>query len=283
MPYFSYFPSISYTMDKNDLTKVQVVKDVTVRAKISDYFKNAAITSLPYEIQDGERPETLSHRIYDRADLHWLILLFNEIHDPTFEWPLSSAELESYISEKHRGYTVYYPDTARIPDTSQLQNTLLLSGAKTIHQDLSNGTTVSADIIKWDPTYNSIVIDGEQASLFDPTYDYIYSQDGYARFYLDNDPTKILAFSRLQPRQFSVHHFEDSDGNTLDPRSGPPSDIANSSSILNRYVTDIGFVDVIAVDNRTQEYRLNDEKRLIRAVKPEFISAILTQFRSIFT
>jgi hypothetical protein len=283
MPYFSYFPSISYTMDKNDLTKVQIVKDVTVRAKISDYFKNAAITSLPYEIQDGERPETLAHRIYDRSDLHWLVLMFNEVHDPTFEWPLSSAELESYISEKYKGYTIYYPDTARIPDTFQLQNTLVLSGAKTLHQNLADGSTISADIIKWEPTYNSIIIDGEQASLFDPAYDYPFSEDAYARCYVDNDPTKILAFSRVQPRQFSVHHFEDADGNVLDPRSGPPSDTLNASSILNRYVTQTGFVDVIGVDNRTYEFGKNDEKRLIRVVKPEFISAILTQFRSIFT
>lgn len=270
-------------MDKNDLTKVQIVKDVTVRAKISSYFKNAAVTSLPYEIQDGERPETLAHRIYDRSDLHWLILMFNELHDPTFEWPLSSAELESYISEKYSGYTVYYPDTARIPDAFQLQNTLVLSGAKTLHQELADGSIISADIIKWEPTYNAIIIDGEQAALFDPLYDYPFSQDAYARCYVDNDPTKLLAFSRVQPRQFSIHHFEDGQGNVLDPRIGPPSDPSNPSSILNRYVTETGFVDVVAVDNRTYEFDKNDEKRLIRVVKPEFISAILTQFRSIFT
>jgi hypothetical protein len=106
MAYFSYFPSLSYALDKNDLTKLILSKDITVRAKISEYFKNAAITSLPYEIQDGERPETLSHRVYDRSDLHWLILLFNEIMDPTFEWPLSSQELESHIAQKYIGHSI---------------------------------------------------------------------------------------------------------------------------------------------------------------------------------
>jgi hypothetical protein len=282
MPYFTYFPSISYTTDPTDLTKVIAVKDITVRAKISDYFKNSALASLPYEIQDGERPETLAHRVYDRSDLHWVILMFNEIHDPYFEWPLSSAELESKLQAKYKGYAIYYPDTARIPDTFQIQDATVLKGASTVSQVLADGTIITANIIKWDPTYNCIIIDGEQASLFDPTVDSPLSTDQYARLYVDGDTSKLFAFSKIVPYEYGVNHFEDSDGNVLDPRSGPPSDPTNPSSILNRYVSDIEFTETLAIDNRTQEFRDNDSKRLIRMVKPEFMSSIVTQFRSLF-
>ena len=286
MPYFSHFPSVSYSMDKNDLTKVQVVKDITVRAKISEYFKNSAMTSLPYEVQDGERPETLAHRIYDRSDLHWVILLFNEIHDSSFEWPLSSAELESVIATKYKGQSIYYPDAAASSTSPSLiflnQDIPILAKANTIHQRLSDGSVISANILKWNPTYNQIVIDGEEASRFDPSYDFPNSIDGYARFFIDNDERKLLAFSRIQPYEYSVDHFEDADGNTLNPRSGPPSDVTSTSSILNRYVTQVGFTEVLAIDNRTQEYKVNENKRTIRVIKPEFMSAIVTQFRSLF-
>jgi Base plate wedge protein 53 len=282
MPYFSYFPSISYVTDPTDLTKIILVKDITIRAKISDYFKNSAITSLPYTIQDGERPETLSYRIYDRVDLYWTILLFNEIHDPTFEWPLSSAELESKLQKKYKGYALYYPDSARIPDTFQLQDTTVFKGASTVSQVLADGTVITANIIKWDPTYNSIVIDGDQASLFDPTLDSPLSTDQYARLYVDGDPSKLFAFSKIVPYEYAVHHFEDTDGNILDPRSGPPNDPTNPSSILNRYVSDVDFIETLAVDNRTQEYITNENKRSIRVVKPEYMNAIVTQFRGLF-
>jgi hypothetical protein len=173
MPYFSYFPSIQYLTDPTDFTKVITVKDITVRAKISDYFKNAAITSLPYYIQDGERPETLSYRVYDRVDLYWTILLFNEIHDPTFEWPLSTAELEDKLAAKYGGYALYYPDTARIarclPTSRYLQNTTILANAKTISQVMADGSVITANVVKWDPTYNCLIISGDQASMFDPT------------------------------------------------------------------------------------------------------------------
>lgn len=282
MAYFSYFPSLSYALDKTDLTKLIVAKDITVRAKISEYFKNAAITSLPYEIQDGERPETLSHRVYDRSDLHWLILLFNEVLDPTFEWPLSSQELESHIAQKYKGYSIYYPDTARIPDEFQEQNTSILVGAKTLHQILSNGSTISASIVKWNPTYNEIVIAGDDAVKFDPSYDSPESNDGYATAFVDGDTSKILAFSKTTSYEYAVDHFEDSDENTLDPRSGPPSDPTSTSSILNRYITGVGYTEPLDITNRVQEFRDNDGKRLIRVIKPEFISPILSQFRTIF-
>jgi len=282
MPYFTYFPSISYINDPTDFTKVITVKDITVRAKINEYFKNSALTSLPYEIQDGERPETLSHRIYDRTDLHWTILMFNEIHDPIFEWPLSSAELESKLQAKYKGYALYYPDSARIPNTFQLQDTTVLKGATTISQILTDGTTITANIINWDPTYNCIVIGGEQASLFDPTINSPLSTDDFARLYIDGDTSKLFAFSKIVPHEYGVNHFEDSDGTILDPRKGPPSDPLNPSSVLNRYVSGIEFLETLAISNRTQEFKDNDKKRSIRVIKPDFMSSIVTQFRSLF-
>ena len=282
MPYFTYFPSISYINDPTDFTKVITVKDITVRAKINEYFKNSALTSLPYEIQDGERPETLSHRIYDRTDLHWTILMFNEIHDPTFEWPLSSAELESKLQAKYKGYALYYPDSARIPNTFQLQDTTVLKGATTISQILTDGTTITANIINWDPTYNCIVIGGEQALLFDSTINSPLSTDDFARIYIDGDNSKLFAFTKIVPYEYGVNHFEDSDGNVLDPRNGPPSDPLNPSSVLNRYVSGIEFVEILAISNRTQEFKDNDKKRSIRVIKPDFMSSIVTQFRSLF-
>jgi hypothetical protein len=274
---------MSYVTDPTDLTKVMLVKDITVRAKISDYFKNSAVTSLPYTIQDGERPEMLSYRIYDRVDLYWTILLFNEIHDPTFEWPLSTAELESKLQKKYKGYALYYPDTARVPNTFQDQNILNFKGASTISQTLSDGTVVTANIIKWDPSYNCIVIDGDQASMFDPDSDSPLSIiDGLAWLYVDGDTSKLIAFTKMVPYEYAVHHFEDSDGNILDPRQGPPSDLNSPSSILNRYVSDPNFVEVLAINNRTQEYNINESKRNIRVPKPEFMNGIVTQFRGLF-
>jgi hypothetical protein len=118
--------------------------------------------------------------------------------------------------------------------------------------------------------------------LFDSTIDSPLSTDDFARIYIDGDTSKLFAFSKIVPHEYGVNHFEDSDGNVLDPRNGPPSDPLNPSSVLNRYVSGIEFVETLAISNRTQEFKDNDKKRSIRVIKPDFMSSIVTQFRSLF-
>jgi hypothetical protein len=148
---------------------------------------------------------------------------------------------------------------------------------------MADGSVVTANIVKWDPTYNCIIIEGEQASMFDPTSDSpLSTYDGSAWAYTDGDTSTLFSFTKAVPYEYAIHHFEDSDGNVLDPRQGLPSDLNSPSSILDRYVKNLDFVEVLAIDNRTQEFKDNDKKRSIRVIKPEFMGTIITQFRSLF-
>ena len=190
--------------------------------------------------------------------------------------------MESNIAQKYIGHSIYYPDTSGISDEFQEQNTSILAGAKTFHQVISDGSTVSASIIRWNPTYNEIVISGQESDKVDPTYVPTEAQDGYARAYVDGNVTKTIAFAKKTPYEYGVNHLEDSDKNILNPRSGPPSNPSSPSSTLNRYITGTEYTEPLDITNRVQEFRDNDGKRLIRVIKPEFISPILSQFRTIF-
>ena len=39
-----------------------------------------------YTLTDGERPEHVAYKLYDDTNLHWIILLMNDIKDPYFDW-----------------------------------------------------------------------------------------------------------------------------------------------------------------------------------------------------
>ena len=54
-----------------------------------------------YEVLGGETPEQLSFRFYGTPDLHWLILLTNNVIDPRFEWPLSEDNLIKQTQSKY--------------------------------------------------------------------------------------------------------------------------------------------------------------------------------------
>lgn len=97
--FFENFPKIAYTLD-NGVTE-QVVKDIFKRAILSKEFQNNNSYFETYEVLGGETPENLSFRFYGTPELHWLILLTNNIIDPRFEWPLSEDNLIKQTQDKY--------------------------------------------------------------------------------------------------------------------------------------------------------------------------------------
>jgi hypothetical protein len=97
--YFEYFPLTLYTLD--DGTTVEVVTNIFLRNVINEEIKNNLSLFDEYDIVDGETPEILSHKFYRTSTLHWLILHYNEILDPRFDWPLSTNNLIKYCQNKY--------------------------------------------------------------------------------------------------------------------------------------------------------------------------------------
>ena len=107
MAYFSNMTVFNYPFVVNGRTEYISSRNIMVRAKFLDYFKNTQAAYLDYTVRDGERPETLAHRVYGSSDLHWVILLFNEILDPLFTFPLSTNDLAAAVDKKYSGVTLF--------------------------------------------------------------------------------------------------------------------------------------------------------------------------------
>jgi len=97
--FFENFPSIAYTLD--DGATEQVIKDIFKRAILSKEFQNNNSYYETYEVLGEETPEQLSFRFYGTSELHWLILLTNNIIDPRFEWPLNQDNLVKQTQDKY--------------------------------------------------------------------------------------------------------------------------------------------------------------------------------------
>jgi hypothetical protein len=97
--FFENFPRIAYTLDDGE--SEQVIKDIFKRAILSKEFQNNNSYYETYEILGGETPEELSFRFYGTPNLHWLVLLTNNIIDPRFEWPLGQDNLIKQTQNKY--------------------------------------------------------------------------------------------------------------------------------------------------------------------------------------
>jgi len=102
--YFSYFPTTKHDITNNgnrvDLT------NILRRFKVDSELKSRAEVFYNYQIQDGDRPDTIAEKYYGNPKYAWLVLHFNEIEDAIFDWPLFGDNFEKYIIGKYGSIAV---------------------------------------------------------------------------------------------------------------------------------------------------------------------------------
>lgn len=97
MSYFEYFPKMSYEFEGNKHT----VTDILRRCAFISEYKPYTDLFYSHTIADGETPQSLAQQIYDSVNYYWIILLFNEIHNPYFDWPLIEQNMIAMCTEKY--------------------------------------------------------------------------------------------------------------------------------------------------------------------------------------
>ena len=99
-----YFSSIRNALiDVDGSGNIDVLKNLTAKAKVSDELINNAGFYQTVEIIDGERPDLLSQRLYGTSNYHWTFLLLNpQIKNIWDDWPMSSSQLVEYCTNKYQ-------------------------------------------------------------------------------------------------------------------------------------------------------------------------------------
>lgn len=96
---FQKMPKIKYQVDDYNFF---IAPDLTVHAKLKDYIKSyRGLTYVKYIVQNGERPDQVSSKLYGRPNLDWLVMMVNDIIDPFNEWPQSDAEINKQLIREY--------------------------------------------------------------------------------------------------------------------------------------------------------------------------------------
>ena len=97
--YFKQFPTIPY--DSHGTGKFKDVKNLLRRVAIRSKVKTNAMVYDTYDVKNGETPESIAFKLYGDAELHWVIMLVNDITDRFHDWPMSEAQFLQYVNEKY--------------------------------------------------------------------------------------------------------------------------------------------------------------------------------------
>ena len=107
--YFNFFPKTLYSLS-NKSTSADSVTNIIARFGFESTLKENSNIFYPYDIQDGDTPEIIASKYYGSPEKHWIVLMFNNIIDPQYDWPLDQRTINDFINDKYS--TSEYADTA---------------------------------------------------------------------------------------------------------------------------------------------------------------------------
>ena len=99
MAYFSRFPLMVYDVAGNENYKL--LPDILKRVKLRSGLRSGTFLFDAYDVIDGERPEDIAFQYYGDAELHWVILMTNNVTDRYYQWPLTQPEFEAHLEDKY--------------------------------------------------------------------------------------------------------------------------------------------------------------------------------------
>ena len=97
--YFNSFPIIPYD-SKGDL-QFKDVTNLLRRVGMRTKLKTNTFLYDTYNVKEGETPEIIAHKLYGDSELHWVILLVNEITDRYHQWPMTGGQFLDYLNDKY--------------------------------------------------------------------------------------------------------------------------------------------------------------------------------------
>ena len=99
MTYFSRFPMMIYDVKGNDNYKL--LPDILRRVKQRAGIKAGQFIFDSYDVMNGEKPEDIAFKWFGDAQLHWIILMTNNITDRYYQWPMTQPQFAEFLTDKY--------------------------------------------------------------------------------------------------------------------------------------------------------------------------------------
>lgn len=262
MSYFSKFPQISYPIG----TESVLMRNIFRNTKFVELFKDETALFYSYTVKDQEKPEHIADRLYGDVNLHWIVLLFNDIIDPYFEWPMSDLDLESHISKMYPGQALYIDNVLYKENGIQTWKKSEVSfGVGCV---VTQGDTETT-ILTWDANFRCLTVSSDVQFI---------NKQNIQITDLNGNIVVVKVKRIVYDASYALHHFENPEGVILDSNLNPETGVLNGNRI-NAYINDSNDNDTIV--KREYEYSVNDAKRKIRLLKPEYIDFVISEFTKV--
>lgn len=237
MSYFRNFPDVFYKF--GDEASAELVQDIGLYVDIIDQLKDEVSVYTDYYIQENERPDQVSYKLYETPHYHWTFFMMND-HLRESGWPLSNSKIIQKAEKLYNKTTI--TTRTRLYDKFKVGQTIegVNTGATATidHRHLDLGQLVISDV-------TGTFAVGEQVTSL--------NQFGN---------TELITVKSISDEYNSAHHYTNTSGLIvdIDPTVGPGAQL-----------TEVTYLDRIMSHNNSLKQ--------IRVIRRTAIDQVISAFR----
>ncbi len=236
--YFINFPKTYYSLD--DRASVNIITDILRRIVIDEKVLNNTVLFDEYDVKEGEDLEIISDRFYNDPSLYWLIALCNDIFDPRFDLPLGYNEFEKYIKGKYSS-NLYL--TTSVANAFYLNE--VITGSESGATAKVSANTYAASTLQY------IKLEGA------------FEASETITGYLSNSIATVTSSNpHYYDTRYNVKQYE----------------LGNNIVVTQTTYNASSDTKKREVTNYLYEQELNESKRRIKILKPQYVSLIVEEF-----
>jgi hypothetical protein len=187
---------------------------------------------LPYTVKSGDTPRSLAYYIYGSERYEWIIYCLNSIVNPYYDWPLSEDDFYNFIGSKYLNKKCLFLNLDSFVNNFKVGETI------------TSGQS-SARVSEWNRTLCRLTIENVSGNF----------QIGNT---ITSNSSSAVIGRIVDRAEDAVNHFETQNGFILDPLVGYIQSYISSSN------------DQYVITNIQYEEKLNNQKRQIYVLKPEY-------------
>jgi hypothetical protein len=142
MSYFERFPMMVYDVKNNNNYKL--LPDILRRVKQRNAIKSGQFIFDTYDVKNGEKPEDIAYKWFGDAQLHWVILMTNDVTDRYYQWPMNDAQFEEFIADKYSNPDgIHHYEVTKDSGRTTGQGPNDYSHLVEVNSDTDNATSIS--------------------------------------------------------------------------------------------------------------------------------------------
>ena len=243
MLYFRNFPRTAYYFGNNkdiggEKLSYEIFQDISRYSDVVDQIKDNVSFYRKYSIQENDRPDQVSFKLYGSPQFHWTFYLIND-HLRSRGWPLTLNQLEDQVKQDFPHHVI------------RTKN--VLTGIMLVGQTASGATSGTwGKILRRNLDLGQIVVASQKSFT---------AGEIVTNVTVDLEIPGAITAASVMREHLSTHHYEDVDGNhvDIDPTLDAPA-ILTEITHYDRYV------------------RKNNELKEIRVIKPDLINEVSSAF-----